>query len=278
MPTGFGGSFTAYAEGKSAHPGATRFKTLSGCVKNLAKLRKECEQKIRSSMPSHYHFEESDIAIIKIQAFNEGLSELRTIAEEQKSLERQPEEILKQKDLIAQQKALIAQQRALLAPQYQELALQQQELALQKQEFAKQQQDLTQQKTLLAQQQQEHKQQQKQFDEKQQSHQNGEVPEPDIFQDKIFTLDVMEEPVIATDGFTYEKRCILEWFRTKRTSPMTGAVLSSTQLIPNCSLKSHIHHWRDQQPKKVVDTKDKTATVATVATVAKGELDFLFRV
>jgi hypothetical protein len=24
--------------------------------------------------------------------------------------------------------------------------------------------------------------------------------------DNIFTLDVMEEPVIATDGFTYEKR------------------------------------------------------------------------
>ena len=26
------------------------------------------------------------------------------------------------------------------------------------------------------------------------------------FADNIFTLDVMEEPVIATDGFTYEKR------------------------------------------------------------------------
>jgi hypothetical protein len=32
------------------------------------------------------------------------------------------------------------------------------------------------------------------------------------FADNIFTLDVMEEPVIATDGFTYEKRssvCLL---------------------------------------------------------------------
>ena len=64
------------------------------------------------------------------------------------------------------------------------------------------------------------------------------------FADNIFTLDVMEEPVIATDGFTYEQRrvpppapslrcfaklvcsCILEWFRTKRTSPTTGDVLT----------------------------------------------------
>ncbi len=29
---------------------------------------------------------------------------------------------------------------------------------------------------------------------------------PTRFADNIFTLDVMEEPVIATDGFTYEKR------------------------------------------------------------------------
>jgi hypothetical protein len=28
------------------------------------------------------------------------------------------------------------------------------------------------------------------------------------FLDNIFTLDVMEEPVIATDGFTYEKRSV----------------------------------------------------------------------
>ncbi len=27
-----------------------------------------------------------------------------------------------------------------------------------------------------------------------------------VLSDNIFTLDVMEEPVIATDGFTYEKR------------------------------------------------------------------------
>jgi len=75
---------------------------------------------------------------------------------------------------------------------------------------------------------------------------------PELFMDNIFTLDVMEEPVIATDGFTYEKRCILEWFRTKRTSPTTGAVLTSTNLIPNHSLKSQINQWREGQVRRNV--------------------------
>jgi hypothetical protein len=73
--------------------------------------------------------------------------------------------------------------------------------------------------------------------------------EPELFKDMIFTLDVMEEPVIAIDGFTYEKRCILEWFSTKGTSPTTGAVLTSKALIPNHSLKSQINQWREEQAR-----------------------------
>jgi len=288
MPAGFGGSFVDYALGKSVRPGATRTKTLLGWVRNLAKLRSECQQKIRCNMPSYYHFEESDIAIIEkiasdgrhspevareflflledinsrkseIQAFNEGLSELHATMEELKKLEQLPIE-------IALQKALLAQQEALLAPLESELAFQKQEFAKKQQELALQQQELALKKALLAKQQQEfeqqqleYKQQQKVFDKKQQSHQNGEVHEPEIFQDNIFTLEVMEEPVIATDGFTYEKRCILEWFRTKRTSPTTGAELSSTQLIQNYSLKSHINQWRQSN---AIDAKDKTTAIA----------------
>jgi hypothetical protein len=78
---------------------------------------------------------------------------------------------------------------------------------------------------------------------------------PELFMDNIFTLEVMKEPVVATDGFTYEKRAILEWFRTKRTSPTTGAVLASTNLIPNNTLKSHINQWMEKRAKaKVVPT------------------------
>jgi hypothetical protein len=83
---------------------------------------------------------------------------------------------------------------------------------------------------------------------KPQSPKNDDIPE--YFMDNVFTLDIMVEPVFATDGFTYEKRCILEWFSTKRTSPTTGAVLSSTALIPNHSLKSQINLWREKQARR----------------------------
>ena len=75
------------------------------------------------------------------------------------------------------------------------------------------------------------------------------VTPPDFFMDNVFTLDVMEEPVVVTDGFTYEKRCILEWFSTKGTSPTTGSVLTSKALIPNHSLKSQINQWREEQAR-----------------------------
>lgn len=73
---------------------------------------------------------------------------------------------------------------------------------------------------------------------------------PEYFMDNVFTLDIMEEPVVATDGFTYENRCILEWFRTKRTSPTSGAVLTTTTLIPNHSLKSQINQWKEEQVRR----------------------------
>ena len=70
---------------------------------------------------------------------------------------------------------------------------------------------------------------------------------PEIFVEGIFTQEVMEDPVVAADGFMYEKRSILEWFRDKRTSPTTGAVLSSASLIPNHSMKSQINRWREHR-------------------------------
>lgn len=79
---------------------------------------------------------------------------------------------------------------------------------------------------------------------------NDGTETPELFLDNIFTLEVMEEPVIATDGFTYEKRCIMEWFKTKRSSPTTGAALLSADLIPNHSLKSQINQWREKMVRQ----------------------------
>ena len=47
------------------------------------------------------------------------------------------------------------------------------------------------------------------------------------------TQEMMVDPVFTTDGHTYEKAAIQRWLTHKRTSPLTGALLSSTNLIPN---------------------------------------------
>uniref|UniRef100_A0A0D9WM63 U-box domain-containing protein n=1 Tax=Leersia perrieri TaxID=77586 RepID=A0A0D9WM63_9ORYZ len=60
--------------------------------------------------------------------------------------------------------------------------------------------------------------------------------------------DVMDEPVIAADGHTYEAEMIKDWFRRGRTtSPMTNEQLEHRELIPNHALRSAIEKWRQLQ-------------------------------
>jgi len=51
------------------------------------------------------------------------------------------------------------------------------------------------------------------------------------------TADIMTDPVCTSDGFTYERRAIIEWLRTKDTSPSTGAKLESKKLISNITVR-----------------------------------------
>ena len=57
------------------------------------------------------------------------------------------------------------------------------------------------------------------------------------------TAEIMTDPVTTLDGFTYERAAITEWFRTKDTSPKTGATLESKILIPNYSHRSMIRSF-----------------------------------
>lgn len=48
------------------------------------------------------------------------------------------------------------------------------------------------------------------------------------------TCERMVDPVIASDGFTYERAAIEKWFAEgRKTSPMTNVVLTSSVLVPN---------------------------------------------
>ncbi|CAL5090321.1 unnamed protein product [Urochloa decumbens] len=56
--------------------------------------------------------------------------------------------------------------------------------------------------------------------------------------------DVMRDPLIAADGFTYEAEAIREWLDSgHRTSPMTNLELPHRDLLPNHALRSAIQEW-----------------------------------
>jgi len=76
---------------------------------------------------------------------------------------------------------------------------------------------------------------------------------PDYLCDMVFDCLLMEDPVMASDGHTYERRSILEWFKTKNTSPLTGAVLDNKFLIPNRKLKEIIDDWKSKNPNYPTD-------------------------
>ncbi len=54
------------------------------------------------------------------------------------------------------------------------------------------------------------------------------------------TQELMRDPVIADDGFTYERKAIQEWFAKSPISPLTGAKMGSLKIIPNIALKQTI--------------------------------------
>ena len=47
------------------------------------------------------------------------------------------------------------------------------------------------------------------------------------------THEMMTDPVIASDGHTYERKAILSWFSKHTTSPMTNKELPNLNVIPN---------------------------------------------
>lgn len=56
-----------------------------------------------------------------------------------------------------------------------------------------------------------------------------------------FTLEVMNDPVLAKDGNTFERASIEEWFRREhKTSPMTGQTLADFSLPPNVQMRQDI--------------------------------------
>lgn len=106
------------------------------------------------------------------------------------------------------------------------------------------------------------------------------------------THDVMTDPVVSADGYTYERSAIARWFETSRKSPVTGQLLPHAELVPNHSVRTllktlidltdptdssgsaakkppdvHVPGSKDMAPAPGANATQRTATIASSTTV-----------
>ncbi|GJP48983.1 hypothetical protein CLOM_g8252 [Closterium sp. NIES-68] len=77
----------------------------------------------------------------------------------------------------------------------------------------------------------------------------GSMPSPRKAASCFFcplTKEVMQDPVLAADGHTYERAAIAKWLAEgNSTSPMTQELLPNTDVMPNHAIRAMITEWRD---------------------------------
>ena len=59
------------------------------------------------------------------------------------------------------------------------------------------------------------------------------------------SLHIMVDPVITSNGMTYERDFIERWFETHNTDPITNIQLPNRNLIQNLALKNAIGEWHN---------------------------------
>ncbi|CAK8537138.1 unnamed protein product [Lathyrus sativus] len=64
--------------------------------------------------------------------------------------------------------------------------------------------------------------------------------------------EVMKNPHVAADGFSYELEAIEQWLHSGHdTSPMTNLRLKHTSLTPNYTLRSFLEEWQSNKSAKI---------------------------
>ncbi len=61
-----------------------------------------------------------------------------------------------------------------------------------------------------------------------------------------FQCELMDDPVVAADGHTYNRFDIENWFKEHDTSPLTNEPLEHKILTPNIMARKLINAWREQ--------------------------------
>ena len=62
------------------------------------------------------------------------------------------------------------------------------------------------------------------------------------------TQEVMDDPVITSDGHTFERSAIEAWLSNNNTNPMTGSEIKSKALTPNFALRDACAAYKAKQP------------------------------
>jgi hypothetical protein len=57
------------------------------------------------------------------------------------------------------------------------------------------------------------------------------------------THEMMVDPVVLTDGFSYEREAIVDWMKLSAISPMTGATVVNS-IVANTVLNIMINEWK----------------------------------
>jgi len=82
---------------------------------------------------------------------------------------------------------------------------------------------------------------------------DGVEEHPDGFVCPISQV-LMEDPVILSDGHTYDRKCIVKWLEEHDTSPLTNEQLTNKEVRPNYALKSAIEDYLKRQVKPEAKT------------------------
>ena len=91
----------------------------------------------------------------------------------------------------------------------------------------------------------------------------------------------MEDPVIASDGHSYDRSAIEQWLQTRQSSPKTNLPLDSTDLKPNFTLKLLIEDYLKHEKDKDIDNDssehDSRSPINKMQRQLEEELPFLMK-
>jgi predicted amino acid-binding ACT domain protein len=92
--------------------------------------------------------------------------------------------------------------------------------------------------------------------------------------------ELMTDPVVASDGHTYERESITEWIRRgNRKSPLSGINLPNTYIFDNILVKKIINEFKQNKNKEIsfltglsIVGVDDVGVVNNITSIISGEL------